>query len=41
MDTDTTVFVTGGSGYVGKTLIPTLIARGYRVKALARSTEAT
>lgn len=32
-----TVFVTGGSGFVGKNLIPQLISEGYIVKALARS----
>jgi nucleoside-diphosphate-sugar epimerase len=26
------VFVTGGSGFVGRTLIPFLIQKGYRVK---------
>jgi uncharacterized protein YbjT (DUF2867 family) len=31
-----TVFVTGGTGYVGGRLIPRLIARGHRVRALAR-----
>lgn len=34
------VFVTGGSGFVGQTLIPTLITNGYQVHALARSAEA-
>jgi len=34
-----TVFVTGGSGFVGRNLIPLLIEKGYSVKALARSTE--
>ena len=34
------VFVTGGSGFVGQTLIPTLITNGYQVNALARSAEA-
>ena len=32
-----TVFVTGGSGFVGRNLIPFLIDKGYKVKALARS----
>jgi len=32
-----TVFVTGGSGFVGQNLIPKLISQGYQVKALARS----
>jgi nucleoside-diphosphate-sugar epimerase len=31
------VFVTGGSGFVGQSLIPMLIKQGYQVKALARS----
>jgi nucleoside-diphosphate-sugar epimerase len=34
------VFVTGGSGFVGQNLIPMLIEKGYRVKALARSSKA-
>lgn len=34
------VFVTGGSGFVGQNLIPMLIENGYKVKALARSTQA-
>ena len=32
-----TVFVTGGSGFVGRHLIKHLIARGHSVRALARS----
>ncbi len=32
------VFVTGGTGYVGRHLIPELAARGHAVKALVRST---
>lgn len=35
-----TVFVSGGSGFLGSRLIPELIARGYRVRALARSPRA-
>ena len=31
------VFLTGGSGFVGRNLIRALVASGYRVKALARS----
>lgn len=34
------VFVTGGSGFVGRNLIPMLIEQGYQVKALARSAQA-
>ena len=30
------VFVAGGSGYVGRELIPRLLARGHRVRALVR-----
>jgi uncharacterized protein YbjT (DUF2867 family) len=30
------VFVTGGTGYIGRELIPRLLARGHRVRALAR-----
>ena len=30
------IFVTGGTGYIGKELIPELVARGHRVRALAR-----
>jgi uncharacterized protein YbjT (DUF2867 family) len=31
------VFVTGGTGYIGGQLIPALLARGHRVRALARA----
>jgi uncharacterized protein YbjT (DUF2867 family) len=30
------ILVTGGTGYVGRALIPALVARGHRVRALAR-----
>lgn len=33
------VFVTGGSGFVGKNIIPILISKGYHVYAIARSEE--
>jgi len=32
------VFVAGGTGYVGRHLIPALLGRGHRVRALARET---
>ena len=32
-----TVFVTGGSGFLGRRLIPALVSAGYRVTAMARS----
>ncbi len=35
-----TAFVTGGSGFVGARLIGLLVARGWQVRALARSAEA-
>ena len=35
------VFVTGGSGYLGRNLIDALVARGDSVRALARSPQAT
>ena len=31
------VFITGGTGYIGRHLIPALLARGHRVRALARA----
>lgn len=34
------VFVTGGTGYIGARLIPALLARGHRVRALARAQSA-
>jgi len=30
------VFVTGGTGYMGRRVIPALLARGHRVRALVR-----
>jgi len=33
------VFVAGGSGALGKTLIPKLVARGHEVTAMARSVD--
>lgn len=35
------IFITGGSGFVGRNLIPILIEKGYSVKALARSTSSS
>jgi uncharacterized protein YbjT (DUF2867 family) len=32
------VFVTGGTGYIGRQLIPVLLARGHHVRALSRAT---
>ncbi|HUL48539.1 MAG TPA: NAD(P)H-binding protein [Gemmatimonadales bacterium] len=32
------VFVTGGTGYIGQRLVPALLARGHRVRVLARQT---
>lgn len=32
------VFVTGGSGYIGRRAIPALLSRGHRVRALVRET---
>lgn len=31
------VFVTGGTGYIGQRLVPALLARGHRVRVLARA----
>lgn len=31
------VFITGGTGYIGRSLIPELLARGHEVRALARA----
>jgi nucleoside-diphosphate-sugar epimerase len=36
-DSTTTVFVTGGSGFLGRALLRELVGRGCRVRALARS----
>jgi uncharacterized protein YbjT (DUF2867 family) len=35
------IFVAGGTGYIGRALIPSLLARGYRVRALARPASVT
>ena len=35
------VFVTGGTGYIGSRVIPALLARGHRVRALVRPASAT
>jgi uncharacterized protein YbjT (DUF2867 family) len=35
------VFITGGTGYIGGRLIPALLARGHRVRALTRPGSAT
>jgi nucleoside-diphosphate-sugar epimerase len=37
MNSPETVFVTGGSGFLGQTLIPALIADGHQVRALTRT----
>jgi uncharacterized protein YbjT (DUF2867 family) len=31
-----TIFITGGTGYIGQRLIPALVGRGHRVRALVR-----
>ena len=36
MATPLDILVTGGTGYIGRNLIPALIARGHRVRVLAR-----
>ncbi len=35
------ILITGGTGYIGKHLIPLLIARGHRVRVLARAASAS
>ena len=30
------ILITGGTGYIGGNLIPVLLARGYRMRVLAR-----
>lgn len=40
MATAREVFITGGTGYLGRHLIPTLLARGHRVRALVRPASA-
>jgi uncharacterized protein YbjT (DUF2867 family) len=37
MPTPLEILVTGGTGYIGRNLIPLLVARGHRVRALARA----
>ena len=34
--TDTTVLVTGATGFVGRRLVPTLVERGFAVRAMTR-----
>ena len=34
--TSRNVFITGGTGYLGAALLPALLARGHRVRALTR-----
>ena len=38
IDSSRDVFVTGGTGYIGRRVIPALVARGHRVRALVRPT---
>src|SRR5258708_36554449 len=38
--THRSVFVTGATGYMGRSLIPALLARGHRVRALVRESSA-
>lgn len=37
MSTTLDILVTGGTGYIGRNLIPLLLARGHRVRVLARA----
>jgi uncharacterized protein YbjT (DUF2867 family) len=36
-----TIFITGGTGYIGKRLIPLLQKEGYQIKALVRKVRNT
>lgn len=36
MATSTDILITGGTGYIGQHLVPLLVARGHRVRVLAR-----
>jgi uncharacterized protein YbjT (DUF2867 family) len=40
MTTPLDVLITGGTGYIGRNLIPVLLGRGHRVRVLARSESA-
>jgi len=39
MNTNRPILVAGATGYVGGRLIPALLQKGYRVRAMARSVE--
>jgi len=41
MATPLDILITGGTGYIGRNLIPPLIARGHRVRVLARKESVT